>query len=182
MAPYNLNNRPNFPILITGALVHYVDYGNQSFSNDLRILPDNLKPLRHLAVCCRLESTGTISSQLVDRFEKLSKDDTYEIKFVNKEASPVQLFVHGVKFQDNVIVKAYISESISPQQFYIQLNNDMEAAMTSANEFPLLEDSRKCAGQLCAALWENAFYRAEILTVDEKGKRGSSGLFWNLLF
>ncbi|XP_037035912.1 maternal protein tudor-like [Bradysia coprophila] len=151
-----------------GALVHYVDYGNQSFSTDLRQLPENLKQLRHLAICCRLE---TVSSQLIERFEKLSKDDTYEMKFVSKESSPaiVQLFVRGVKFQENVKVKAFISELIAPDQFYIQLNNDMEAAMTSANEFPLLEDGHKCAGKLCAALWEDAFYRAEILTVGEDG-------------
>ncbi|KAG4076949.1 hypothetical protein HA402_015936 [Bradysia odoriphaga] len=151
-----------------GALVHYVDYGNQSFSTDLRQLPENLKQLRHLAVCCRLE---TVSSQLIERFEKLSKEDNYEMKFISKESSPaiVELFVRGVKFQDHAKVKAFISELIAPDQFYIQLNNDMEAAMTSANEFPLLEDGHKCAGQLCAALWENAFYRAEILTVGEDG-------------
>ncbi|KAG4076937.1 hypothetical protein HA402_015924 [Bradysia odoriphaga] len=86
---------------IGGALVHYVDYGNQSFSIDLRQLPENLKQHRHLTVCCCLESKyGTFGSQMIERFEKLSRDDTYEIRFISKESSPaiVQLFVQGEKF------------------------------------------------------------------------------------
>ncbi|XP_037035914.1 maternal protein tudor-like isoform X2 [Bradysia coprophila] len=84
-----------------GALVHYVDYGNQSFSTDLRQLPENLKHHRHLTICCCLESKyGTFSSQMIERFEKLSRDDTYEIRFISQESSPaiVQLFVQGEKF------------------------------------------------------------------------------------
>lgn len=183
---------PNFKIKIplTGATVHYIDYGNQSLSNDLRQLPANLKSLKRLAVACRLESKdGIYSAQLAQRFADLPRDASYDMMYVCKESSPaiVQLLVDGVLFAENkeiteptehVKVKAYISVKIAPNHFYIQLNNDMEEAMASASEFPLMEDNFKCAGQLCAALWEDAYYRATILGVDEQGMFRFMNLFY----
>lgn len=170
-------------ILLAGATVHYVDYGNKSVSNDLRQLPDNLQSLEHLAIPCSLESkNGIFSPQMIERFGKLSREESFEMKYVSKNSTPaiVQLFENGLPFADKPadvseptekkLIDAYISESISPSHFYIQLNNDMEEAMTSATDFPLLEDGDKCAGKLCAAFWEEAFYRAQILAVDEEGK------------
>lgn len=146
--------------------------------------------MEQLAIPCSLESkNGVFSPQLIERFEKLSRDESFEMKYVSKNSSPVivQLFENGVLFMDKPadiseptekkMLEAYISESISPSHFFIQLNNDMEEAMTSASEFPLLEESDKCVGKLCAAFWEEGFYRAQILTVDEEGK-----LFFKLYF
>lgn len=173
---------PNFIIkIVLGALVHYVDYGNKAISTDLRQLPDNLKTIQHLAVHCCLESkNGVFSSQMAERFANLSRDIPLELEYVSKNSSPaiVKLFENGVLFgeptetkipSETLKLKAYITERIAPNHFYIQLNNDMEEAMTSAFEFPVLEESCKCAGKLCAALWEGAFYRAEILAVNEEG-------------
>lgn len=60
-----------------------------------------------LAIKCSLESNnGIYSPQLVERFEKLSRDDFFEMKFVSKNSSPIiiQLLENGVLFPDMSIV------------------------------------------------------------------------------
>ncbi|XP_037035919.1 maternal protein tudor-like [Bradysia coprophila] len=87
-----------------GATVHYIDYGNKAISTDLRKLPDNVQHLKRLAILCRLESKhGTFSPRLIEKFDSLSRDDVYEMKFVSEESNPavVQLFVDGVFFAEN---------------------------------------------------------------------------------
>ncbi len=69
---------------------------------DLRQLPADIQNLKHLAICCRLESKdGTFSPQFMERFKNLSRDIAHEMKFVRKDAAPaiVQLYEHGVKFE-----------------------------------------------------------------------------------
>lgn len=144
---------------------------------------------------CSLEPVnGNFSPHLTARFENLSRDDIFEMKYISKNTSPVivQLFENGVLFQDrpsrisestkNTIFKAYISERISPSNFYIVRNNDVEEALKSALEFPLLEDSDVCVGKVCVALWEETFYRAEILAVDEQGKLSFSYILYRVKY
>ncbi|KAJ6642393.1 Maternal protein tudor [Pseudolycoriella hygida] len=64
------------------AIVHYIDYGNQSASSDLRELPFSLKYHRQLAIFCCLDSKHkTYSVDLMERFEKLSRESPYEFAF-----------------------------------------------------------------------------------------------------
>ncbi|KAG4077014.1 hypothetical protein HA402_016001 [Bradysia odoriphaga] len=95
-----------------GATVHYIDYGNKAISTDLRKLPENVQRLKRLAILCRLESKhGTFSPQLVERFENLSRDDAYEMKFVSEESNPaiVQLFVDAVLFAESKKATKFVS-------------------------------------------------------------------------
>ncbi|KAJ6642395.1 Maternal protein tudor, partial [Pseudolycoriella hygida] len=167
---------------VDGVTVHYIDYGNQSSSSDLRRLPDDLQNIKELAICCALQSqSGIYTPQLIERFANLSKDVAMDFKYISENSNPaiVQLFDNGVQFTENaniestehLKIKAYISDISGPNHFYIQKNNEIEALMTSASEWPLMDASVRCVGKRCAALWDGAYYRAEIIAVDEKGTK-----------
>lgn len=108
-----------------------MDYGNVLVSADLRKLPDDLQKIKQLALPCSLETeNGNFSSELIERFANLSRDDLFEMKYVSKSFGSVgiffivQLFVNGVLFEDKpteptesdgkLIKAACISETMSP--------------------------------------------------------------------
>lgn len=90
---------------VSGAFVHFVDYGNDAFSSDLRKLPENLQKIKPFAISCSLESkNGFFSPHLIERFAQLSVDDAYEMRYVgipdNSSPAIVQLFEDGVLFEE----------------------------------------------------------------------------------
>lgn len=86
---------------------------------------------------------------MVDRFEKLSKDVPFEMKFVCEDYNPaaVQLFVDGLKFEEEAIattkpkIKAFISEMTEP----FLHSTEQESALTSASELPPLDEHQERA-------------------------------------
>lgn len=125
--------------MILGTKVHFIDYGNESYSTDLRKLPENLEKIERASVLCTLESDNDeFTSDFVNKFTALDLDKEYEFEIVT-ESLPriVRLYVDGELFADGKL-----DRNIVPKNGQIKANSDSIMNETIASS----SDQRSVAG------------------------------------
>lgn len=129
--------------------VHFIDYGNNSNTQDLRILPEDVKSVSPLALHCALGNEATNwNEQQIKLFKDLTSDEenTFQAEIIDPSTSPqtIRLFKSGINITELCQVKtsdskttvgenqpvsvreqpekAYITNANSPNSFFIQLD------------------------------------------------------------
>lgn len=173
--------------------VHFIDYGNQAFTDELRLLPKEIADLPVLSKKCCLflpENLNKWTEMAETKFDQLSDTGAttfkVELKTPHENYVTIELYLNGKNIIDELLVKetttpttlvnnnATISYLNSPTDFYIQLEskieklNDLSKILEIEN---LVVQTNPVEGELCIATFPNDSknYRAKILTIANDG-------------
>lgn len=82
-----------------GIKVHFIDYGNDAYANDLRQLPPDLEGIERASILCALEN-----EVFSNAFDALDVEKQYEFEIVRRSGSltVVRLYVDGKLFSNDV--------------------------------------------------------------------------------
>lgn len=92
-------------VVQNGFDVHFIDFGNEATTQDLRILPDEVKAIKPLAIHCQLgDESITWDQQQIKTFNDLTsaEESTFQIEFEDASRSPqtVRLFKADTNLSD----------------------------------------------------------------------------------
>ncbi|XP_055915745.1 maternal protein tudor [Eupeodes corollae] len=157
-----------------GCRVVFIDFGNESMTQDLRVLPDDLRCMKAFSKHCSLENAEKFSSisASVDVFNLLIDEcgGIVKIDLLNDECTPalIKLFANGENVceklnrllgiegnaEESPIKDALVSHVNSPSEFYIQLKFErvelerISKVLEKAGDMAKLENPKQ--GDLCA--------------------------------
>ncbi|XP_055837554.1 maternal protein tudor [Episyrphus balteatus] len=156
-----------------GYRVVFIDFGNESLTQDLRVLPDDLRCIKAFSKHCSLENASKFSniSASVEVFTVLIDEcgGIVKIDIVNDECTPaiVKMYANDENIceklnrllgiegnaEESAVKDALVSHVISPNEFYIQLKYERVELERISKDLEKAGDSAKLenpkAGDLC---------------------------------
>jgi hypothetical protein len=174
--------------------VFFLDYGNHSFSTELRSLPEDLLSVPPLAKCCSFRLPNGMSEWPTAAKEIFIKRagggcTEFQVDILEEgDCAVVSLLQMGQKIEDELLnmcltvdkgstiyvkpskLRAHVSHVVSPSEFWIQFENSLSCLdeinnkLAESEGFPPLNDTEESA--LCVAQFpeDGRWYRACIMS------------------